>query len=232
MYMLVDSESESLLWQKGPFWFPGLVRLRTIADGSCFFHAIANAFYQPYRVGMIQDQVFDRIDFIRRLRADFATKLASPNIGDKKDGFNRTGCRGKIQHGHSPIKTYYETISRGQLPILAKDHARYQLANMQKELNSFLPVDNLYNEFISNILNKDIYLLDLRTHDVYVTGSDMDILYKGRPSIVILTMPGHYELVGLDQGNGIRTLFDPKSDLIQAIRNRMKYKIETGSKTQ
>lgn len=216
MYMLVDVEQEPLLWQKGPFYFPDLVRLRTIADGSCFFHAIANAYFTPYRVGMINDKVFDRVDFISRLRADFASKLASP-----------------VQDGQSrQRKTYYETISRGQLPSLAKEYPRYRLKNMQEELSGSNSIDNLYNEFISNVLNKDIYLLDLMTQDVYMVGSDSDILYKGRQSIVILTMPGHYELVGLNQGNGIKTIFDPNSELILAIRQRIRDKIAIGSKVE
>ena len=66
-----------------------------------------------------------------------------------------------------------------------------------KELDSDRPVDNAYNEFISDQLNKDIYILDAVTQDVYMTGSDDNVLYKDRPSIVLMYLPGHYELVGL-----------------------------------
>ena len=93
---------------------------------------------------------------------------------------------------------------------------------MQKELDSSRPVDNVYNEFISDQLEKDIYIIDAVKKDIYITGKDNDILYKNRPSVVILYLPGHYELVGLVKKNGdIKTLFNPDHDFIQAIRDRM-----------
>ena len=211
MNMLTDQETEPLTWTNAPFSYPGLVRIRTIPDGSCFFHALVKAYFTPYQTGMLDGKVFDRIDFVKRLRADLAAKLAQP-----VDLTTRL--------------TYYDVISRGRLRELVAEDKRYTLENMQRELRSSSPVDNLYNEFISIVLNKDIYLLDLATRDVYITGRDSDILYKNRPSIVILTMPGHYELVGLQTPNGIRTLFTPDSPLISSIRQRMAEKIAVGSR--
>jgi len=65
-------------------------------------------------------------------------------------------------------------------------------------------------------------------HDVYITGNDSDILYKKRPSIVLLYLPGHYELIGImeskidskNTGKTIKTLFEPNHQLIEAIRKR------------
>lgn len=205
--MLTDQESENLVWRNGPFNYPGLVRIRTMADGSCFFHAIVKGYFTPYQTGILDGKVFDRNEFIRKFRADLAAKLAQP-----------------ISFGSS--QTYYDSISRGKLSELVNEDSRYKLENMQRELMSSEPVDNLYNEFISNVLNKDIYLLDLLTQDVYITGSDNDILYKDRQSIVILTMPGHYELIGLQTMNGIRTLFSHDHELILSIRQRIQDKIK------
>ena len=73
----------------------------------------------------------------------------------------------------------------------------------------------------------DIYLLSLHKQDVYITGDDSDILYKGRQSIVVLTMPGHYELVGVHRDNGIQTLFRPRDPFILSIRQRMREIIAT-----
>ena len=103
---------------------------------------------------------------------------------------------------------------------------------MQKELNSDFSVDNVYNEFISNQINKDIYILDMVKQDVYMTGDDDEILYKTRPSIVILYLSGkykssgHYELIGLNENGYIKTLFDSDHDFIQNIRARM-YELRT-----
>ena len=204
--MLTDTETSPLNWNSDkPFHFPNMVRIRTIGDGSCFFHAIVKSFYVPYQTGLLNNKVFDRVSFVHRLRRDLSEKLSQPVNLDQTSDF----------------KTYYETISRGQLPILAKEYPRYSEENMKKELIESSPVDNLYNEFISNVLQKDIYLLDFLKADVYMVGKDADILYKGRPSIVILTMPGHYELIGLQTNNGIQTMFDPNSDFITSIRNRI-----------
>ena len=117
--------------------------------------------------------------------------------------------------------TYYDVLSRGQLSEFSKSVPAYSLENMQRELDSDRAVDNAYNEFISDQLEKDIYILDGIKRDVYITGYDDEILYKNRPSIIILYLPGHYELVGLEINGIIKLLFDPDHDLIQTIRSRM-----------
>lgn len=199
---LMDRETEPLNWKT--FNYPNMVRIRTIADGSCFFHAIAKAYYTPYQVGMLDGKAIDRQKLIKALRRDLAIKLGQPADPADPDG-----------------PTNYDLLSRGKLQEFAKGVPQYSLENMQKELSSTAPVSNSYNEYISNQLNKDIYLLDGETNDVMITGNDDDILYKDRDSIVILYIPGHYELVGIQTEDGIITHFRSTHPFIQAIRNRM-----------
>ncbi len=97
---------------------------------------------------------------------------------------------------------------------------------MQKELDSSASVSNIYNEFISDQLDKDIYILDAVKQDVYMTGTDHDLLYKDRTSIVILYMPGHYELVGVINDDYIETTFKPDHPLIQLLQERMSQLLE------
>jgi hypothetical protein len=53
-------------------------------------------------------------------------------------------------------------------------------------------------------------------------GDDYDLLYKRRKSIVILYLPGHYELVGVRYKNGVeKTLFSPDDPFIKVLRRRM-----------
>lgn len=205
---LINTEYERLNWENTELRYPGLVRIRTIGDGSCFFHAIAKAYFIPYKIGMIDGIAIDRREFIRELRKDLSIKLGE-----------------EIDNGG---KRYYDILSRGKLGEIGKEMKEYTLENMQKELNSSLPVDNVYNEFISNILNKDIYILDYITKDVYITGDDDDILYKDRDSIVILYIPGHYELIGEEKNEGILTLFKPENELIKRIRERINIKKKGG----
>ncbi len=78
-------------------------------------------------------------------------------------------------------------------------------------------------------LNKDIYVLNLPKGDVEIVGDD-ELLYKGRDSIVVLYMPGHYDLVGvLNPDNSISTLFSADNPFIVAINARHRRLIEQGS---
>ena len=204
MKPLLNHEFEKIEFEKFPF---SLVRIRTDMDGSCFFHALAKAYFKPYIVGKIDGESFNRKNFIKNLRKDLAKRLAS-----------------KIDPEDPKSKTYYEALAQGELKKISKDMGNYSLKNMQKELSSSsTPVSNIYNEFISDQLELDIYILDANKKDVYMTGTEDNLLYKNRRSIVILYLPGHYELIGLvDEDNEVTTLFSPQSDFIQSIRKRMK----------
>ena len=214
--MLSDHEYQALDWtpSNASFHYEGLVRIGTIGDGSCYFHAIAKSFFTPYKLGKLDGTVLNRSEFIRKLRKDLANKLSEP-----VDSANQQNVR------------YYDLLSRGKLGELSRGLPQLSLENMKKLLDSSLSVDNRFNEFVSNVLNKDIYLLDFLKKDVYVTGDDADILYKGRDSIILLTMPGHYELVGLTTEQGIQTLFPSNHPLIRKIRDRISYLIVTGSRS-
>lgn len=213
--MLSDHEYQALDWNpsNASFHYEGLVRIGTIGDGSCYFHAIAKSFFTPYKLCKLNGTVLNRSEFIRKLRKDLANKLSEP-----VDPTNQQGL------------IYYDLLSRGKLLELSAELPQLSIKNMKKLLDSSLSVDNRFNEFVSNILNKDIYLLDFLKKDVYVTGDDADILYKGRDSIILLTMPGHYELIGLTTDQGIQTLFPPNHPIIRKIRDRISHLI-TGSKS-
>jgi hypothetical protein len=215
-YYLVNRESEPLNWrgEGGKFTFPGMIRIRTIPDGSCYFHAISNAFFPPYQSGILNGKAISKADIVRRLRNDLAIRLAQPS-----DPLNP----------NSPLN--YDLLSNGELRAFAEAMMgedpdpgvpNYTLEHMQHELMNCGAVDNVYNEFISNQLKKDIYILDGENEDIQFTGGDYSLLYKGRPSIVLYYLPGHYELIGLRRPDGsIQTYFDPNSEFIQAIRERL-----------
>ena len=197
-------------WSQGSFDFPDMVRVGTYADGSCFFHSITLSYFAPYIRGKTDGKALDRIAFVKQLREELSLKLAD-----------------KVEPDDDSSPSYYDIISRGELSSFGENVPNYSLKAMQSELASNQPVDNVYNEFISNILDKDIYLIDLLHQDVYVTGNDLDILFKGRDSIVILYIPGHYELVGLRNSRGeCSTLFKPTHPFITAIQKRLVEKIQ------
>ena len=175
-----------------------LVRVSCEMDGSCMFHAIAKAYFKPYIMGKVGDGVFDRSEFVRNLRKDLSLALPAA----------------------------YPKLANGELEEISKTMPKYSLKNLQKELDSNSPVSNYFNEFISNQLNIDIYILDAKTKDVYMFGADLKLLYKNRKSVVILYLPGHYELIGLlkDQST-VETYFSPTHPLIKKIRERIDSKL-------
>lgn len=189
------NDFEILTWSNN-FKYPNMVKIYTEGDGSCFFHAITNSFYRPYITGMVGNTPLDKKGFIRNLRTDLSKQL----------------------------KYHYKNLSRGKLEDFSKGEGleTFSLTEMEKILDSNMPVDNRFNEYVSNIIDKDIYILDGQTQDVYITGKDDDILYKRRNSIVLLYSNNHYELVGVLQTGIIKTLFDYSDPFIMSIRSRLK----------
>ncbi len=180
--------------------YPGLARFPTAGDGSCFFHAICNAFYMPYRI-----REYSRASIAKRFRQELATKLSHKN-------------------GNGDI--YYDILNNGELSKLAETFEELKLENMQGELDSdSFVLGYIYQQYVSDILKKDIYIIDESTEDL-VLGSKEDFphLYKKRQSIVLLYCKNsqHYEMVGLVTDTKkyiVNTHFDPEDPFILYLYN-------------
>ena len=208
---LKNKELEPLNWKGERFEYDGMHRKKTLGDGSCYFHAILDAYFVPYRTGRLEGRVLDRFDFVKKFREDLAALLNKP----------RREWGGK---------TYYETLSRGELPSLSKAMPEVSLLEMRKGLVSFNSVNYMYHELVSDILDKDVYILDAKSKDVYIIDSDLDLYYKKRNSVVILFIPGHFEVVGVTVDGVLETYFDRRNPFIKAIRKRMDLKLEESIK--
>ena len=204
--MLTNQEVIALNWElDGKFKYPNLVRIRTIPDGSCLFHAIIKAFFKPYIIGYLDGKPLDRSQFVRDLRKELSELLDKPAVGGK---------------------TYYQLLARGNLEAQANDKTNpmreASLEAMKEVLNSYEPVNELFDEFISNVLDKDIYMLDSKTKDIYMhPDRNSGLLYKNRQSIILLDLHGHYELIGVMRSGKIYTHFDANDSLILSIKQRM-----------
>ena len=198
-------KAELLGWKTtDPLREDNLVRVHSLGDGNCFFHSIISAFYIPYRERRIGGKKLDRKKFVIWLRRQLADRLTE-----------------KDENGIM----IYDTLSRGTLRDHSKELRQLSLEYMINELASNAAVDNIYVEFVSNEFNKDIYIIDERTRDVYITGMDFDILYKKRDSIVLLYSHNHYDLlarISADNKKHYDTLFDYKDPLIKRIRRRIR----------
>ena len=173
--------------------------ISTIGDGNCFFHSVLRAFNTNY---ISAKAITDRVNLARTFRNALAELLEEidPLTG----------------------KNYYSGLNNGELEKISGGVKEYSLSGLQKELRSSASVDNIYQELISNSLNKDIYIIDGVKKDMYHVGSAFPLYYKGRNSIIIYYTPGHFEVVGLKHSNGtVDTLFTPEHPLIQACRERL-----------
>jgi hypothetical protein len=218
IYDLGVRNNEPLYWRNFDI-FP-MVRIFTIGDGSCLLHAVANSFYIPYRTESFNGVGIRRSELIRDLRKELSTKLSLPSDPLYPNG---------------PLN--YDLLAGGVLStMLGKENPEeFGLKAMMERLaDPSKEITFEYMEFISNQLNKDIYFLDSKSQDVYLTEIDDSYLYKGRESVVLLyiegitiggiTGMGHFELIGLRTNEGIATYFRPDHEFISYIQNRIRIK--------
>lgn len=194
---LIESEIEYLDW-KNDFQYPKMCRIRTELNGSSFFHALAKSYNIPYIVGHTSDGdiAINRTSFIKNMRNNLA----------------------------STLEMYYQTLFNGKIAEMGQVLPEFSFENMKNVLESNQPISIFYNEYISNVIDKDIYLLDAKNQDVLkIKNNDLDILYKGRKSIVILILDQHCELIGIQsKDNFIKTIFNHDDEFIRYIYARLK----------
>lgn len=178
-------------------------------DGSCFFHSILRAFYKEY---IETESKNYRTVLVKKLRYSLSEALGERNE------FTNTSEYDAMGNGY--YRKYNEAVKM-------VDGDTHSMEYLQAELKSNNSVDHSYIEILSNHLNLDIYLISSKTGDVYLTGTDRNLLYKNRKSIVILYSPGHYDIIGIKRKTEhnesviFNTLFSCDHDLILAIKGRI-----------
>jgi hypothetical protein len=197
------SHYSPLVWDDGyENW--KLVKFATAMDGSCLFHAVANAFFEPYHTLKMAGAAITREELIKGMRKELSETLARP--------VNETP--GSLTH--------YQTINGGNTLAFSAQAPEFALAYMQSQLDSVSPIGYGYIEFICNALDKDIYILDGFRHDIYIS-DELRYTIKGtRNSIVLCYMNGHYELMGIANQDGtFSTHFSPEHSLIRFLYARV-----------
>lgn len=130
------------------------------------------------------------------------------------------------------LPSAYDKLANGNIKAISESVPEFSLENLQKRIyDSREYMDNIFTEFISDQLGIDIYLLSRNNSDLYMMGADTKLLYKNRPSIVIIYTGmvnsgnhelGHYEPVGiLNQDGTISTLFSPAHEFVTKLRFRL-----------
>jgi hypothetical protein len=181
------------LWQHG-FENFDIKILPVPMDGHCLFHALTMAFFIPYQTQLLNNEHVTREQIITSLRHDLSVKL-----GQYVNGKN--GPR------------YYDLLANGNTATFALSVPEFSLEYMQSQLHSNNFIGYGYIEYIANQLNKDIYILDGNTKDIYKSD---EIVIKNRNSIVLYYQNNHYELGSV----GDITHFSPNHPFIQFLRER------------
>ena len=188
---------ERLEWLNIPF---EIFLIKTPEDGNCLFHAICNGFSKSYRKQSVNVGFMSRNDIVTVFRRELASKLGE--IHPSKRG------------------TRYELISNGNLKELGDSgRQEYTFNGLKSWLESNYPMGDEIVEYISSIIDINIYFLDTRTQDVY-NRKCLEIL--NAPCIVLFYNGGHYDLCGIMSKGGVMgTLFSYDDPFIKYIRNRI-----------
>jgi hypothetical protein len=147
------------------------------ADGHCYFHALLNVQLPDYRAG---------IKSCREQAAQFRSELAA--LLETTD--------------HATGRRVYDGLLNGGLAMFAFETgcADYTLEGMKQVLNSSKSVGYEFQELISNILRRDIFILVLKDGClqpyVFETQELNDLLYRNRPALVLFNDgANHFDLV-------------------------------------
>lgn len=168
-------------------------------DGNCFFHSVLMAFSKDYRFEVVGGVKVSRYNIVTQFKDELAQLLDKP-----------------ISKGGP---TWYKYLSRGSLEDFSKKVVGYDMKSLQNMLRSSQSVGQEFHEYVSDVLDKDIYIIQGNINKLYNVG-DFELLYRDRPSILLYYKNGHYDLLGRQDSNGdIQTLFDPSDDIILKFKD-------------
>jgi len=192
---------ERIEWKNGyEKW--KIVKINTIGDGNCLFHAIVNSFFEPYRQEKIEDTNITKKEIVKLLRKELSQKLSQ-----KIEGKNIT---------------YYEKINGGNTYKFSETISDFKQENMKKILDSNNQIGYGYIEYIGDVLNKDIYILEGKRQDIYKTDEYIYSIKNDREAIVLYYNNGHYELIGLiNDNNDIETYFNYNHSFIKFLNEKV-----------
>jgi hypothetical protein len=188
-----------------------VVRIGTIGEGSCFFHAYVKGYYGPY-----QDSTDSRwkMNFIANLRRDLGYGLST--IDDNWDG--NVGSPTYPDYLPEEERTYYNKYfaTFGEIdPSLSLNVLSRNISNP-----SFCVGDEVY-QYVADILGIGLIVFELNEYGLrlsrkYNNSSNFDHKY-----VCVINVPGHYELIGVERDiNGemlFQTIFDENDEFIQNI---------------
>lgn len=169
--------------------------ITAIADGSCMFHSILQAFNKTYNT---LDNTGKK-NMVREFRNNLSDVLSEELDGVK----------------------IYDTLSRGELKEFSNFYPPASLNAMQRDLRSNTWGDIRFLELLTSILDLNIFIIDKYKSDVYHTG-DPELLYKHRDSIIILNINNvHFDTIGVETKSGLKTLFNKDDSIVKLMLSKV-----------
>lgn len=169
-----------------------LVKFAVPPDGHCLFHSLLFSFYTPYREEELNGNAISKLQIVVNLRHELSDRL--DNV--------------------------YGSLSKGNLSKFAEAVPEFELSSMKNELKSNNYIGYGYIEYISNLINKDIYIIDGETNNIYIS-DELPYLIKGRTSIVLYYKDSHYEPIGLEQDDAYYCHFKSNHPFIRFLRDKI-----------
>lgn len=162
-----------------------LVKIGVPGDGNCYFHSLLRAFLIVY----IKGDEDRRLEIVKAVRKELSVKL------------NDVDAKG--------VKIY-DKLCNGNLKAFSTCVYECTLDNMIKRLDSSDAIEaDIYQEFVSDALKIDIYIIDSITGKLYKSPDSL-LTYKNRDSVILMySRPplgfhiGHFELIGIDNGKDV-----------------------------
>lgn len=169
-----------------------IVRISSLHDES-FLDSYLKAFHKEYQVN--EDHTYRR-SFIKKFRLDIAKKLSEK------------GLWAKLGNG-----ILIDELTK--LLLSNEKNLKYTVADLQKHFTRDTEIDFIDMLIITDIIGVDVIVMDMyESHLLHSSTTRMD----GRNNKVVLlglTADSHYDLIGEDLAEGIRTIFDIDSDLVK-----------------
>jgi hypothetical protein len=212
-----------------------LVRYGSVGDGSCYFHSILKALDKKYRdlsepkkrafIKIFRDMVADSISMSQW------KKMGGGNIAylSFSIGASKLARKYKIENLEAESIDNFKAKLLEKVDPEVREDIEESLDDLEEELylsfiervrdcKAWVGQDeksvNLF-EYLSNLLNINVYIIKDSTRKPYNMGVKCEDAYKNRPSVIVLWVDEtHYETIGLE---GEKMLFSFDDPIIQRI---------------
>lgn len=191
-------------------WYENFVRFGTI-NSSSLCHAVLKAFYPVYQ------NIYDkkrREELVKNFRHDLALTLNFENSATP--GYNFYLTSGKAYFINKLID---ELVDQNNIRRYKID---YSLAGLQSFYNSNIDLGEESYEYISEIIDLDIYFVKITEDDLILTYSTAS-KNRDRKSIIIGYVEKDdvrkYETIGVDNGETFQTFFESENEVIYKLNS-------------